>query len=172
MAVEFYVEQSDRAYQSGVAAEQVYAGELISDSAGSVAPLAFADGDYDGLALYNPEFMAAEDEDDVRDEYAEAGDLVQYAPDEDSAVVHIRTPEDNGTAPSISHGDVVGIADLGSTEGRVVEEGYDDGATVYDRSNNNFLAIGEAVRPAKQSGDSVTDFDVPVRVELNAEAQE
>ena len=179
MAVQLYVEQSDRAYQSGRAAEQIYAGELVHSDGGSVSKFAFSDGDYSGLALYDPEFMAAEDEDAIADESVESGDIVRYAPDEDSAVVYIRTLNDNGTAPSIGHDDVVGVADSGDAnaapadvDGRIVEEGYSNGGTTFNRSNGNFLAIGEAYRPAKQSGDNVTDFDTPVRVELYGSAEE
>lgn len=178
MAVQYYVEQSDRAYQSGVAAEKVYAGELIHDDGGSVSKFAFADGDYSGLALYDPEFMAAEDEDAIADESVEAGDLVRYAPDEDAAVVNIRTPEDGGqSAPAVGHTDVVGVVDDGSGDapaelvGRVVEEGYSNGSTTFNRSNSNFIAIGEAYRPGQQNGDAVTDFDTPVRVELYGSAE-
>jgi len=173
MAVQYYVEQSDRAYQSGVAAEKVYAGELVHDDAGSISAFAFADGDYSGLALYDPEFMAAEDEDAIADESVEAGDLVRYAPDEDAAVVHIRTPEDGGqAAPAIGHKNVVGVVDDGSADapaemvGRIVEEGYSNGSTTFDRATGNFIAIGEAYRPGQQNGDSVTEFDTTVRVEL------
>jgi len=178
MAVQYYVEQSDRAYQSGIAAEAIYAGELVHDAAGSVSKFAFSDGDYSGLALYDPEFMAAADGDTVADESVVAGETVRYAPDEDAAVVKIRTPTDGGqTAPSIGHRDVVGIVDDGSADapsnmiGRVVQEGYSNGTTTFDRATGNFIAIGEAYRPAKQNGSSVTDFDTPVRVELFGSAE-
>jgi len=186
MAVQFYVEQSDRAYQSGIADEVVYAGELVNSDAGSITRFAYSDSDYDGLALYDPEFMAAEDEDAIADESVEVGDLVKFAPDEDAAVVHVRTIEETTdgvtTAPSIGHETVVGVvdsgdADAGDFDGRIVEEGYtndendDTTSTTFSRANDNFLAIGEAYRPAKQNGDSVTDFDVPVRVQLYGSAE-
>lgn len=175
MAVQKYIDQSDRSQRSGVASEAVKAGELVFDDAGSVRRVEFADGDYDGLAVYDPEFMAAEDEDAIADESVEVGDLVRYAPKESAARLLIRTPEDNGTdpAPSVGHEDVVGFVDAsalqgsaGEYQGRIVEEGYDDGTTTFNRSNNNFIAIGEAYRPAKQSGESVTEYDTPLRVEL------
>lgn len=181
MAVQTYIDQSDRSARSGVAAEAVVAGELVFDNAGSVRRVEFADGDYDGLALYDPEFMAAEDEDAIANDAVEVGDLVRYAPKESAARLYIRTLEESTagvtTAPSVGHEDVVGFVDTSDTnapdaEGRLVEEGYtndeDDDATstTFSRANNNFIAVGEAYRPAKQSGDSVTDFDVPIRVEL------
>jgi len=173
MAVQLYIDQSDRSQRSGVASEAVKAGELVFDDAGSVRRVEFADGDYDGLAVYDPEFMAAEDEDAIADDEVEVGDLVRYAPKESAARLLIRTPEDNGeSAPSIGHEDVVGFVDgsLGDAPsdaaGRIVQEGYSNGATTFNRSNGNFIAVGEAYRPAKQSGESVTEFDTPVRVEL------
>lgn len=181
MAVQKYIDQADRSPQSGVAAEAVKAGELVFDNAGSVRRVEFADGELDGLALYDPEFMAAEDEDAVADEAVEVGDLLRYSPQEDAARLYVRTLEESTAgvtaAPSIGHEDVVGFVDgsdanAPSAEGRIVEEGYtndeddDTTTTTFSRANNNFLAIGEAYRPAKQSGDSVTDFDVPIRVEL------
>lgn len=178
MAVQFYIEQADRASQSGVADEEIDAGELVVSDGGAVTRASYADGRYDGLQLYDPEFMAAEDEDAIADESIEVGDLSRYHPDEDSAVVHVRTLHDNGTAPSIGHNDVVGIADSGTADadaadvdGRIVEEGYTNGTTTFNRANSNFMAIGRAYRPAKQNGNSVTDFDVPVRVELFADGE-
>lgn len=177
MAVQLYVEQSDRAYQSGRASEQIFAGELVHSDGGAVSRASYSDGEYSGLALYDPEFMAADDEDDVTDESVESGDIVRYAPDEDAAVVYVRTVKDEGNdAPAIGHGTVVGIPDSGDpnaddVDGRIVEEGYSNGGTTFQRSNDNFLAIGEAYRPAKQNGDDVTEFDAPVRVELYGSAE-
>lgn len=173
MAVQLYIDQSDRSQRSGVASEAVKAGELVFDDAGSVRRVQFADGDYDGLAVYDPEFMAAEDEDAIADDEVESGDLVRYAPKESAARLLIRThPDDAASAPSVGHEDVVGFVDESAgdapsnAEGRIVEEGYSNGTTTFNRSNNNFIAIGEAYRPAKQSGDSVTEYDTPLRVEL------
>jgi len=95
--------------------------------------------------------------------------------------VKIRTAEDNGTdpAPAIGHKTTVGIVDASALqgsaaeyEGRIVEEGYDDGTTTFNRSNNNFKAVGVAYRPAKQAGDTVTDYDSPVRTILFSELKE
>lgn len=181
MATEFYVEQADRAPSSGVADEAVKTGVLVFDAGSGVRRLEFADNDYEGLALYSSEELAAEDHDvntTAADFTYASGERVRYQPSEDGAVVKIRTIKDNGTdpAPSISHRTVVGVLDettatlSGSAqdfEGRIVEEGYTDGdstPTTYNRSNSNFKAVGRALRPAKQSGNTLSAHDEPVRV--------
>jgi hypothetical protein len=186
MAVNFYIEEADRSSESGIADENVTAGTLISDNGSGVSFTSFADGDYTGLALYDPEYLLAYDDRDVAGDSYEVDDRVKYHPREGSAVVKVRTIEETTdgitTAPSISHKDVVGFvdetdADAPTSKGRLVEEGYtndenDDAATTtYNRSNSNFIAIGEARRPAKQNGDSVTDFDTTVRVRLYSEVK-
>jgi len=178
MAVQPYIDQSDRSVLSGVASEEVFAGELVVSNDGSVSVLSFADGDYDGLAVYDPEFMAAEDEDAIANDAVESGDLVRFAPKESAARLYIRTPRDGGQdAPAISHDSVVGFVDDGSGDapaemvGRIVEEGYSNGTTTFNRSNDNFIAVGEAYRPAQQNGETVTEFDVPVRVELYGDVE-
>jgi hypothetical protein len=180
MALEFYVEQADRSPQSGVANESVYAGELVYDAGSGVDVLSFADGnDNVALARYDAEEMAAEWEEDIVEEVYDAGDRVQYQPIEDSAILRIRTPEDDtAAAPSVSHRDVVGIVDESAgdapadVEGRVVEEGYTNGATTFDRSTGNFKAVGVAYRPAQRNGDAETRYDHPVRVIMFSELKE
>lgn len=184
MAVQFYLESADRPPQSGVANEQISPGELVFDDGTGVKQFAFADGDYTGLALYDPEYLSAEDEDAIASGVYETGDRVRFHPSEDAAVVKVRTAEDNGQpAPNIGHRDVVGVIDDSDADapaghvGRLVEEGYtadadDDGtSTTFNRSNDNFLAIGRAYRPGRQAGENVTEFDAPVRVVLFGEAQ-
>lgn len=194
MALEFYVEQADRSPQSGLANESIYAGELTHDDGAGVNVLTYAASDEDagghiGLARYDAEAMAAEDMDEVVDEVYDTDQRVQYQPFEDSAIVRIRTPEDNGTdqAPAIGHRDVVGIVDAaGGTiasasefQGRIVQEGYTDNAgtpTTYNRSNNNFKAAGVAYRPDSMhtsvAGDQSDSFDYPVRVILFSDLKE
>jgi len=177
MAVEFYVEQADRSPVSGLANEQIYAGELVSDEGSGVDLLTFANAaDGFGLARYDTQAMAAETEEDVRGPYYETDDRVQYQESESAAQVRIRTLEDSGgAAPAVTHKSVVGIIDDGAGDapsgvvGRVVEEGYENGATTFNRSNGNFLALGEAYRPARQNGGTMDEFDYPVRVRLFAE---
>lgn len=184
MAVNFYVESADRASQSGIANEQITPGTLVRDDGSGVNLLSFADGDYTGLALYDPEYLAAEDEDAVASEFYKADQRVKYHPSEDAAVVKVRTVEDDGgPAPSVSHGNIVGVVDESDADapsgvkGRLVEEGYsadvsgDGTSTTFNRSNDNFLAVGRAYRPGRQNGDSVTDYDAPVRVVLFSEAK-
>lgn len=188
MPNEFYVEQADRSPRSGEADEDIYFGELISDAGSGVSVLTFADANETvGLARSDLQAYAAEWEDDITEELYDASDeqrnRVQYHVLEDAARVKVRTPNDNATdgAPSIGHLDVVGyidaaggtVASASEFQGRIVQEGYtDDAATTYDRGTGNFKAIGVAYRPAKQAGDSVTDFDTPVRVELFSEVKE
>lgn len=185
MAVEFYIESADRPTRSGVADSTVTAGELVNDEGAGVDPMEFADGDFAGVAEYSEEFLSADDEDAIADESYDVDDRVSYGGNEDGAVIKVRTPEDNGTDPAanISHGDIVGVLDETSGtlssqddfEGRVVQEGYQDGdatPTTYNRSNSNFLAIGRAYRPGKQNGDAVNDFDTPVRVIVFGEVKE
>jgi len=65
---------------------------------------------------------------------------------------------------------VQGTAD--EFEGRIVEEGYDDGTTTFNRGNTNFLAVGRAYRPGKQNGDAVNAYDEPVRIVVFGEVKE
>jgi len=193
MALEFYVEQADRSPQSGIANEDVYAGELIHDDGDGVNVLTYAATDEDagghvGLARYDGQAFAREYEDEVREDKYVAGDeqrnRVQYQPFESDAIVRIRSAEDNGTdpAPTIGHRTVVGVIDAaGGTassasefQGRIVEEGYtDDAATTYDRSSGNFKAVGVAYRPGRNAA-AVADpsFDEPVRIQLYSDLKE
>lgn len=172
MALEFYVEQADRSPQSGVANETIYAGELAHDGGSGVDVLTFGDdGSNAVLARYDAEEMSAETMEDVAEPLYEAGERVQYQPLEDAAVLRIRTTQDDASAaPSIGHRDVVGIVDEGAADapanvkGRLVEEGYSNGTTTFNRSNNNFKAVGRAYRPAKRAGEPQTRLDYPVRV--------
>ena len=184
MAVNFYIESADRASQSGIANEEVAPGTLVRDDGNGVNVLSFADGDYTGLALYDPEYLSAEDEDAIASGVYAVDDRVKYHPSEDAAVVKIRTIEnEGGTAPTIGHGDIVGVVDETAADapagvkGRIVEEGYshdgdgDGAATTFDRASGNFLAVGRAYRPGRQAGETVSNFDAPVRVVLFSEAK-
>ena len=182
MALEFYVEQADRSPQSGVANEDVYAGELVHDDGDGVDAYVFADGlENVGLARYDAEAMAAEWEEDIVEEKYESGERVQYQPLEDSAILRVRTPEDNGTDPAVSigHRDVVGVVDASAVQGtaaefqsRIVEEGYSDGTTTFDRASGNFKALGVAYRPAQRAGEAEDRYDHPVRVITFSELKE
>lgn len=187
MATQFYVEQADRGYLSAIANEAITAGTLVHDDGAGLDQLLFADEDEDfGLAVYDAETLAAEDHDintTVADFAYDTGDRAKYQPAEEAAIVKIRTITDNADdpAPSIGHRDIVGIVDEtdGTLEsgaanyaGRIVEEGYTSNDTTpvtFNRTNNNFKAVGRAHRPAKQNGNTVTAYDEPVRVVLFGE---
>lgn len=190
MAIEFYVEQADRSPHSAVANEEIYAGELVHDDGDGADVLTYAATDEDvgghvGLARFDAEKMSATHDEEVVEDKYDTDQRVQYQPFESDAIVRIRTPNDNGTdpAPTIGHKDVVGIVDAsalqgsaGEFQGRVVEEGYSDGTTTFNRSNNNFKAIGVAYRPDKMhtpvAGDLSDGFDHPVRVVLFSDLKE
>lgn len=173
----FYVEQSDRSYKSGVAQEDIDAGELVTlRSDGAYRTDQSADGHFDGVADFVERGDAiVHDIDDTGGfTYKSADDdRVPIGGYDDGAYIKVRTIEDNGTdgAPSISHGDVVGVVDATAVsgtgaefQGRIVEEGYADAVpTTFNRSNTNFLAVGRAYIP-QEEGSAVTSFDVPVRV--------
>lgn len=177
MALEFYVEQADRSPQSGLANEAIYAGELVNDGpADGVDLLSFADTGQVGLARYDAEAMAAEWDEEVVDEVYDAGQRVQYQPQEDSAIVKVRTiGDETATAVSIGHQNVVGVVDEtvgdapANADGRLVEEGYTNGATTFDRATGNFKAVGVAYRPGQRAGEKLTEYDDPVRVILFSE---
>jgi len=175
MTVQFYVEQSDSAYKSGIADTDIYAGTIVSNE-GSGVGLADAQNGIeaiDGLALYSETFMTAEDEDAVAEEKYASDERVKYAPLEDTLRGYGRTlTDDGGSAPSIGHEDVVGLVDTSvgdaptGSKGRLVEEGYENGATTFNRSNSNFVALGEAYRPARSGGGTVDGYDEVVRVDF------
>jgi len=181
MALEFYVEQADRSPQSGLAKEVIEPGELVHDDGAGVNVLTFSDSvENVGLARYDAQAFAREYDDQVVEDQYDTDQRVQYQPFEDSAVVKVRTPKDNGTdpAPTISHRTVVGYVDAsalqgsaGEFQGRIVEEGYSDGTTTFDRGSSNFKAIGVAYRPAGplNKGGNVSEFDDPTRVVLFSE---
>lgn len=185
MALQSYVEQSDRAYKSGVANESIKAGTFVFNGGSGVRKADAQDGqDVDGLAIFSEEFLVGEDEDAIVDESYASGDRVKYAPFEGSAVVKARTvPETTSgvtSAPSISHETVVGVVDTSdanapSAAGYLVEEGYtndednDSTSTTFNRSNSNFVALGVAYRPGKQNNDTVTGYDTTFRLQLYGE---
>lgn len=185
MATQFYVEEADRSSESGVADESIDAGTLVYNDGAGVDLVTFADGEYTGLTLYDPEYLSAEDEDATSFGTYESGDRVRYHPREGGARVRIHTIEETAdgvtSAPSIDHMDVVGIVDetdgdAPTSKGKIVEEGYtndengDSTTTTFNRSNNNFLAVGYALRPGNDDS-AVTDFNKPVRVRLFSDVE-
>ena len=167
----FYIESADRPPKSRLPAEDVPVGTLVVENGSDkVKVAAFADSRFDGVAdqpLTGEQIVEYEDVDDPNFDVYEAAEdeRVTYGGDEDRARIKVRTAEDNGTdpAPSISDGDIVGIAANGAEyAGRLVEEGYtDDGGTTYGtESTGDFLPVGVAYR------DEGTTYDTPVRVEV------
>lgn len=168
MAVNFYVEQADRSRRSGLAAEEgIEPGTLIVDTGEGVEQFTTTHEDYSGLALYDPEYLAADIraaahiEGSIPDKAYEVDQRVSYQPSEDAAIVKIRTPEE-GDAPNIEHRDVIGVSSDGEA-GRIVSESY--------ATDDTFVAIGRAYRPGRQNGEAITENDAPVRVVLFSEAR-
>lgn len=166
----FYIESADRPRKSALPDEDIPVGLLVHKlTNGKVQRAQYSDGTFDGVADQphtGEQIAERDDQDDPNwDVYEAAEDeRVVYGGDEDGARLKVHTAADNSTdpAPSISDADIVGIADNGSEfHGRLVEEGYtDDGATTYNRSNDNFLPVGKAYR------DSADGYDEVVRVEV------
>lgn len=178
----FYIESADRPYTSRVVNEDIRTGELGADN-GSDQAVRFdfashAEEDLLGVATQprRGDYIALEDDETTDFHYsASDDDRAAFGGDEDRAVIKVRSAEDTGgneAAPDFSGSNVVvGVIDtsagtLSSTDeykGRIVQEGYDDGEstpTTYNRSNNNFFAIGVARR------DDTNAYDEPVRVEV------
>lgn len=177
----FYLESVDRPNKSRIAASDVHIGELVADdgSQGGVPFNASSHSAEDFLGVAdNPrrgDYIAEEPDETTNFLYESAeNDRIPVGGDADHDVIKVRTAEDAGgneSPPDISEEAVVGVVDtsagtLSSTseyEGRIVEEGYDDGestATTYNRSNDNFFAVGVARR------DSSSSYDDVVRVEV------
>lgn len=175
----FYVESADRPYISRIASEDIHVGTLVEENSDSYR-LA------DAQNVSNLRYLAtkprsadhiADDEDATSsDTYASAdNDRVPALPLSDGDLVKVRTatdPDGNESSPSISDGDVVGVIDssagtlstASAYHGRVVEEGYVDGDGVtYNRSNNNFVALGTAER------DEASSYDAPIRVRVEGD---
>lgn len=177
----FFLESYDRPLKSHIAANDVHVGEIVADNGSDKATpfdhSSHGEDDLLGVAdrLHAGDHVAFDVDDTDHDIYKSADDdRVPSGGDADRDVIKALTAEDTGgneATPDITDGDVVGIVDtsagsLSSTaeyKGRVVEEGYDDGEstpTTYNRSNNNFFALGVAHR------DDVNAFDEPVRIEV------
>lgn len=172
----FYIESVDRPYTSAVVSEDIHVGTLAVKDAGNARRAEAADsnvmlaaaprrGDY--IAEDSQVAGGVTDAETTTFKYlASEDDRAPLQPLADRDVVKVRTAADNATdpAPSISAGDVVGIAAVGGEEfeGRIVEEGYtDNGGTTYGReSTGDFYALGTAMR------DESSEYDHPVRVRV------
>lgn len=175
----FYVESADRPHQSRIASEDIHVGTLVNENGSDQYRLTEGANDSTVEALATAprrgDYIAKEADETTDFKYLSSeNDRVPVLPLADRDVVKVRTAKDTGgneSAPSIEDGDVVGLIDTGAGtltstseyEGRIVEEGYDDGessATTYNRSNDNFLPLGVVYR------DDSSSFDEPVRVEV------
>lgn len=162
--MQFYIESADRPYKSGLAAEDIEFGSAVHYDGEQMHLLdATASHDFAGVAVAD----RTEDElidhplSDAADEIVSSDDRVASGGDADKDRIKLKTiSDDTLTAPSISAGDVVGVA--GVEDGRIVEEGYSDSGTTYGSgSTGDFYRIGRALR------DDSTDYDSVVRVEVN-----
>jgi hypothetical protein len=177
-----FVESADRPYTSRQGAEELHVGTLATtDSNGMFVNADAQDNRLDYLVTKPmSEHHIVEDVDDpLTDQVYEANSLrVPALPLVDGDIVKAMTIEETTdgvtSSPNIQAGDIVGVTDTSDADspdsaGRLVEEGYsndendDATATTFSRANGNFLALGEALR------DSETDFDKPVRVQVNRE---
>lgn len=170
----FYIESADRPYRSGIVNEDVDVGTVVAFDSNSkfvnVDAATHSQEDLVGVADFHHtgDAISEDDEDTSYGTFLAAeNDRASAGGREDGAVIKVRTIVDNSTdpAPDISNGDVVGVADVGSGDGRIVQEGYsDNGGTTYGRSSTgDFVPIGKADR------DSSTSFDDPVRVEVRTD---
>lgn len=175
------VEQADRAPESNVVAEDIAPHELVIDNVGTGLELVDGDeSDWDGIAMQpkSGEWIHEHDEDTSALEYdASDNDRASYGGREDGAIIRPLTILDstNGeSAPSISEGDVVGVPDStvgdGETEwaGRIVQEGYSNGTTTFNRTNTNFVPIGKAMAQGPLDG-TIDSFDDEVRVQVRVD---
>ena len=177
-----YVESADRPYTSRQAAEELPTGTLVTTDSNDMFVLADANDnrlDYLVTKPHSAPHIAYDEDDSLAPRTYEADDRrVPSLPLADGDIVKVRTVTESNdgvtTSPDIQAGDIVGVPDTSDADaptegGRVVEEGYandenDDATdTTFERANGNFLPLGTALR------DEETNFDSPVRVQVNRE---
>ena len=181
----FYIEVTQTPNRSGFAAEDIPAGTLVYLADGE-AHLADASTHetVDGVAdtPRRGEYIAGFDHetsdfvylanDPDPDNHAPLSDnnahLVPVGGGADGDYIKARTVADEtAAAPSITDGAVVGFVDATAADapadaaGYIVEEGYTNDDTTFDRETGNFVAIGRAYR------ESHGDYDRPTRVVVN-----
>lgn len=179
----FYAESVDRPHVSRVVSSDIYVGEIgAHDGSDKAEPFDFNNHDETDLLgvadNHRSGNRVVKDIDDTGGFTFQASedDRASFIGDEDRAVIKVRTAEDTGgnePTPDVESDDVVGIVDtsagaLSSTseyQGRIVEEGYSDDGTTFNRSNNNFFAIGVVRRDSANAWDAVVR--VQVRKDLN-----
>lgn len=182
----FYIQEADRSANSGVANEDIDVGELVKHTTNGAELFDAQDAveDWSGVAdnPYSSDAIAKDEDDNSYGTYLSSeNDFVVFGGDENDAEIKAKTVEETNsgvtTAPNITTHDVVGVvdtsdADAPDSKGRLVEEGYsndendDASSTTFNRSNNNFIAIGKY-----RGEDDVTSFDQvvsDVEVEVSA----
>lgn len=186
------VEQMDGSTGSNYATENVEPHEIVTDTIGTGVELADGDEAYEdfkiALGPKHAPWIHEDDSDTSNLEYdgsdatLENNDRVPYAPLRDGMVVYCLTVTETNSgvtsSPSIDEHDIVGVpdttnADAPSDPGRIVQEGYsndendDASSTTFNRSNNNFIAIGRAL-PSGLGQLAADSFGDVVRVEIVA----
>lgn len=193
----FYIESSDRPYQSYNAGEDIKVGTLVSAEGDGTVSLADAatHSDFDGVAA-SPRrsgYIADEIDDPTTFTYlvdtsnvkygglTEDGPmLVPYGGDADDDLIKVRTILETTsgvtTAPNITDRDVVGFvdtsdADAPTSAGRIVEEGYTNDENNDAATTTYNRANGNFVaigRAYKPKKGEGDDFDDIVRVEVDS----
>lgn len=175
-----YIDSADRSLLSDKVTENgVLPGELVYfQEGGGVRRATGADARVDAIVEDFADDHIASHEEDYRESIEDFtydvsdGDSLAAGGGEDSARLRVRTPVDGGDgdpAPSIQQWSVVGIPDRAGMEGRVVQEGYTDGASTpvtYNRSNGNFNTLGIAAGsdPKTHINGSMSEFDGLIHV--------
>lgn len=182
MTVEAIEKADNGTRNSNVATEAVGPHEIVEDANGVVR--ADGSGGWDGVALSFESAPWIHEHDEATGGLvyqSSQNDRVPYGGDEDGAVIRPLTIEEttNGvtSTPDIGEDSVVGVPDTTTNDGpdspgRVVEEGYsndendDSTTTTFDRSNDNFVAIGRAL-PQGGGQLDVSGYGEQIRVRVD-----
>lgn len=175
----YYDIESDRPYNSGpIGNTDVPCGIPVSESSMGVIPATYDSG-VDGFAL-NPQSSDAASDDDN-----DTGYRVYHSDEDDIRVIYGCNTEgdvvkslaiggdvDGSATASIQHGDTVGVIDTSSSDAPdisigLVQEGYSNGTTTFNQSNDNFLPVGVAdVEDGETVDGSLVTFTVERRTEF------
>lgn len=154
----FYVDESDRSYKSGLAAEDIPHGCLVVADDAGVRLATATDDNFDGVAdnPQNEAWIAYDHDEEVdytysateNDYHPNGQDRVVYGGDEDGAKIKTLVADVTSlTEADNPHTVTVGI---GATAGKVVVQ----------TDETDFLEIGDVYK------DSVESVDEPIRVEV------
>lgn len=160
--------------ESRLPVENIAIHEIVYNNVGTGLELADGSEDWTGIALPPQTDMWKGQSLVYR---ADEKDRVPFGGRKDGSQIKPLTIEESSDGitapPSISHEDVVGIpdtthGDAPSSPGRVVEEEYVNGNTVFSRANGNFLPVGIAnFLPREINAGDVTGFDEKIRVTVD-----